>query len=382
MIQKRIFIKYMKLSEKTIRDLAQMICGRHGTSDKFVWTNFINRSGSDLKDFFIYNCEYELNGSYNGSSREFWVVDVLREINATAIDSSLSLNKNKIFRVIIELLKSVSQSQPDTHIGAIENINQSLQYSGINIKFEDGKYIFIKNEINYDYDFEQFSSNEDVNKDLFIQQFPAGLPFGKSKPHVSILSDKGIQKIQFELINGMAILRKDVYPDFNFRKLEIVFGVDEFTNENLRRSLANMNQTNTEKDFLIQYAKTFDMVNKNIPTLIPQAWIQWHSQTKKDLRQIDSKHSDNLYRVDFAAFWNNKRYAILIDDISHYAKKISSDYKDYNWLADEENYSKRLKEDRKLRKEGWEVFRISNWEIRNKELIPEILNDLKDFIGF
>jgi hypothetical protein len=33
-------------------------------------------------------------------------------------------------------------------------------------------------------------------------------------------------------------------------------------------------------------------------------------------------------------------------------------------------------------KERWEFFRISNWEIRNKELIPEILHDLKDFIGF
>jgi hypothetical protein len=39
-----------------------------------------------------------------------------------------------------------------------------------------------------------------------------------------------------------------------------VFGVDEFTNKNLRRSLAKMNQTYTEEEFLIQYAKTFDMV--------------------------------------------------------------------------------------------------------------------------
>ena len=369
----------MKLSERTIKDLAQMICGRHGTSDKFLWTNFINRSGSDLKDFFIYNCEYELNGSYNGNSREFWVVDVLREINATNTGNSLSVNSSKIIRVIIELLKSVNQTQPNTHIDAVKNVNQSLQYSGLGIKLEDGKYIFIKNETSYDYDFEEFSSNEYVSKDLFMQQFPAGLPFGKAKPHVSILSEKGIQKIQFELINGMAILRKDVYPNFNFRKLEIVFGVDEFTNKNLRRSLAKMNQTYTEEEFLIQYAKTFDMVNKNIPTLIPQAWIQWHSQTKKDLRQIDSKHSDDLYRVDFVAFWDNKRYAILIDDISHYGKKRNLDN---NWLADEENYSKRLKEDRKLRKEGWEVFRISNWEMRRQELIPDILEDLKNFIGF
>ncbi len=42
----------------------------------------------------------------------------------------------------------------------------------------------------------------------------------------------------------------------------------------------------------------------------------------------------------------------------------------------------RLKEDRKLHKEGWEVFRISNWEIRQEEIILELLADLREFIGF
>ncbi len=42
----------------------------------------------------------------------------------------------------------------------------------------------------------------------------------------------------------------------------------------------------------------------------------------------------------------------------------------------------RLKEDRKLRKEGWEVFRISNWEIRNEQLLSEILADFLEHIEF
>jgi hypothetical protein len=86
---------------------------------------------------------------------------------------------------------------------------------------------------------------------------------------------------------------------------------------------------------------------------------------------------NDLYRVDFVTFWNNKRYAILVDDISHYGKKGTQ-----NWIADEEAYSNRLKEDRKLRKEKWEVFRVSNWKIRTPTLLPEILSDLKDFIDF
>ena len=366
----------MKLSEKTIRDLAQMICGSHGTSDKFSWPNFIYRSRSELNDFFIYNCELELSDNYNESSREFWVIDILRELNTT-VASNPSLPTDQIIRVIIELLNSVAQYQPEKHIGAVENVNQSLKHSGLGLTFEQDKYKFI--EIDNSFAFDEYDFNFDIDKDLFVQQFPAGLPFGKTKPHVSIFSEKGVQKIKFVIVNGMGILKKDVYPNFNFRKLESAFQVDEYTNKNLRKSLANMNQTDKEKTFLIRYAKTFKMVEENIPTLIPQAWIQWHSQTKKDLRQHDSKHSDDLYRVDFVAFWHNQRYAILIDDISHYGKKKNQGK---YWFADEENYSKRLKEDRKLRKEGWEVFRISNWEIRNEELMPDILNDLKDFIGF
>jgi hypothetical protein len=41
--------------------------------------------------------------------------------------------------------------------------------------------------------------------------------------------------------------------------------------------------------------------------------------------------------VDFVAFWNNRRYAILIDDISHYGVKMAG-----RWDASEQEYSKRL----------------------------------------
>ncbi|WP_242578256.1 hypothetical protein [Chroococcus sp. FPU101] len=138
-----------------------------------------------------------------------------------------------------------------------------------------------------------------------------------------------------------------------------------------------MNQTELEKKFFIEYAKKLKMAKTNIPVLIPQAWIQWHSQSKKNLRAISSTHSDEIYRVDFVAFWNNKRYVILVDDISHYAIK-----QDSRWKADEETYAKRLKEDRKLRKENWQVFRVSNWELGDEDKIQKILEDLKDFIGF
>ncbi len=213
----------------------------------------------------------------------------------------------------------------------------------------------------------------------FSYQFPAGLPFGVPKPEFAVKAEKGGQSLQFELQAGLGIISSncDVYPNFDFKKLEISYGLNSSTNKVLRQAITNMNQTEYEKKFFLAYAKKFDMANKNVPVFIPQAWVQWHSLPKKDLRSTSSLHKDELYRVDFVAFWNNKRYIILVDDISHYAIKDNN-----KWVASQEAYAKRLKEDRKLRKEKWEVFRVSNWEIRDEETIQEILEDLQIFIGF
>lgn len=213
--------------------------------------------------------------------------------------------------------------------------------------------------------------------DLFKQQFPAGLPFGVLKPDFAVKAEKGGQTLKFELQSGIGIITDNVYPNFDFKKLEATFGLDSATNRILKRALVEMNQTQYEKVFFSSYAKKFDIGRKSVPMLIPQAWIQWHSQPKHNLRSASSLHKDDLYRVDFVAFWKNQRYVILVDDISHYAAKHSE-----HWIADEDAYAKRLKEDRKLRKEKWHVFRVSNWELKNTEIIEDVLEDLRTFIGF
>jgi hypothetical protein len=216
-----------------------------------------------------------------------------------------------------------------------------------------------------------------TEKDLFKEQFPVGLPFGKLKPNFAITAGAGRQSLKFELESGIGIIWKDVYPCFDFDSFQTVCGISPTTNLALKNALVNMNQTDSEKEFFKTYAKYFEMADKHVPMLVPQAWIQWHSMTKRDLRSIKSSHADELYRVDFVVFWENKRYAILIDDISHYAIKRGK-----QWLADEESYSNRLKEDRRLVSEGWYVFRLSNWEMRDSQKVKELLIDVQRFIGF
>jgi len=279
--------------------------------------------------------------------------------------------------LVDELYDSVDWSNVDT----VQNFFKLLEYviqlhdlsdelkSLISSFCEELGFVVEDNKITYIGSF--------FGEDLFAYQFPAGMPFGILKPDFSITAERERQTLKYELQDGLGLLKEKVYSNFSFRMLEAFYGLDNSTNLVLKNALVEMNQTEYEKTFFLEYARRFGMANKDVPVLIPQAWIQWHSQPKRNLRSIGGTHGDELYRVDFVAFWNSKRYVILVDDISHYAVKQQS-----IWRADEQSYSKRLKEDRKLRRENWQVFRVSNWELRDEEKIPGILEDLRKFIGF
>ena len=213
--------------------------------------------------------------------------------------------------------------------------------------------------------------------DLFKLQFPAGLPFGIPKPDFAITSDGGGQSLKFEMKSGIGIIWKDVYPDYSFQEFQVACGISPETNLALKKALVAMNQTESEKVFFQTYAKNFGMSDNKVPILIPQAWIRWHSLPKRDLMAKKSHQADEVYRLDFVAFWKNQRFAILIDDIGHYAIKRNG-----LWVADEASYSSRLDEDRKLQIEGWHIFRVSNWEIRDPQKVIEILLNLQRVIDF
>lgn len=213
--------------------------------------------------------------------------------------------------------------------------------------------------------------------DLFKLQFPAGLPFGIPKPDFAITANDGGQSLKFELKSGIGIIWKDVYPNYDFEAFQTACGISRETNLALKKALIAMNQTESEKIFFRTYANHFGMADNKVPVLIPQAWIRWHSLSKPNLIAKNSPQANDVYRLDFVAFWRNQRFAIMIDDIGHYAVK-----RDNLWLADEASYSSRLDEDRKLQVEGWLVYRVSNWEIKDSQKIEEILLNLQKVIGF
>jgi len=223
-----------------------------------------------------------------------------------------------------------------------------------------------------------YSQSHDSQQNSFDYQFPAGLPFGwVKKPSLSLIPEQGSQKPYFINDANIAVIRDNAYPNLTYQKLnQFLQNTPIMKKGELLLVLRSVIQTDHEKKFFEEYLTRYDMTLSEVPVLVPQAWIQWHSLDKPNLRSQSSQYVDDLQRVDFVAFWQNERFAILVDDISHYAQKT-----DKGWWANEEQYSKRLKEDRKLRKEGWNVFRISNWEMRNNKA-HEILEDLREFMGF
>ena len=315
--------------------------------------------------------------------REFCSILYIKQINSLFSSAGFVVNSNNHSSdgtrrgCVDAFYESADWSNEKTVKNFLEVIESTLHQCYLSDKTKDCLRNFCRDNGFEVEDNKIICKNLVSDNNLFISQFPAGLPFGVPKPSFSIAALKGSQTFRYEMQDGIGLLEGKIYPNFSFKMLEVLYGLTPSTSIVFKQSLRNMNQSDYEKEFFLTYATKFDMANKDIPVLIPQAWIQWHSQTKKNLRDNDSIYADELCRADFVAFWDNKRYIILVDDIGHYAVK-----RGVRWDADQESYSKRLKEDRKLQNENWQVFRISNWELRDNEKVQVILEDLRDFIGF
>ena len=123
----------MKLSSKTIKTLAEMICGGAGRAG-FEWPNFPYRSSTYLTEFFR-ECGFDF--VHDGSTRKYWVSERLDELNR--VPSSLpQLPSSQIIRVIQELLDPVELKQSDKDPdAALANVNLTLKRDGLQV-FYDG----------------------------------------------------------------------------------------------------------------------------------------------------------------------------------------------------------------------------------------------------
>jgi hypothetical protein len=129
------------LSDRTIANLAEMICGASGFSGGYDWKNFPYRSSSQLTRFFR-NCDFEY--IHLGETRSDWVESKLNEINL-GIASNPLLPSNGMIRVIQELLDvSVFTQKGLDRNKALEDLNIILARDEIEAYFDVSSNCFVR----------------------------------------------------------------------------------------------------------------------------------------------------------------------------------------------------------------------------------------------
>ena len=131
----------MRLSPRTISDLAEMICGASGSGYGYEWPNFPYRSSSQLTRFF-HNCDLEY--VHDGITRNYWVEEVLDELNQ-GIASVPELPTDCITRVVQELMDPVDYERFELdREKALSDLNRVLARDGIEAYFDAADKCYVR----------------------------------------------------------------------------------------------------------------------------------------------------------------------------------------------------------------------------------------------
>ncbi|MFF0759471.1 hypothetical protein ACFYWH_05450 [Streptomyces sp. NPDC003737] len=109
----------MQFKRRTLAQIADMICGNFPEEESF----FVYRSSSRLTEFFA---DVETDYAHDGSTRQWWVVDVLGQILAEP-QSSPHTPSNTFARVIERLMeREDATNEADDRPGALAQLNAAL----------------------------------------------------------------------------------------------------------------------------------------------------------------------------------------------------------------------------------------------------------------
>lgn len=132
----------MRLSARTVGDLAELVCGASGGGGGFEWPNFPYRSSSRLTEFFR-NCDLEY--IHQGETRKWWVEEVLKELNK-APSSSPHLPPDNIIRVVQELLDPLDFQRAELdQDAALEDLNTVFSRDGLEVYLDGSRRAHVRN---------------------------------------------------------------------------------------------------------------------------------------------------------------------------------------------------------------------------------------------
>jgi hypothetical protein len=127
----------MRLHKRTLESLSDMVCGNalvaaRPTGNEPAPSNFLYRSSTYLSRFFE-DCDLPYN--HNGSTRKWWVMGVLSEINDQT--SEPDLPSPALIRVLQELMDRENFTDETQRAAALTDLNNAISRDSLNAFFDD-----------------------------------------------------------------------------------------------------------------------------------------------------------------------------------------------------------------------------------------------------
>ena len=127
----------MKFKQRSLMQLAQLICGNGDQSNTF----FRYRSSSYLTEFFQ-DCDTDY--VHDGSTRDRWVADVLREILAEPHPNASTPSEtfSRVIRTLMDQGDAINESSERK--GALESLAAALAREGFEPFYADDKQCYLR----------------------------------------------------------------------------------------------------------------------------------------------------------------------------------------------------------------------------------------------
>lgn len=191
----------------------------------------------------------------------------------------------------------------------------------------------------------------------------------KTKPDIRV---KQVIDGNLEVMNSEDMLVYDeeigdslLYKDFNAWWLK---------NKN-RYSWYDRTKHLQPKEIRVQDYYKKNYYNENHPVLIPQVYLHFDPKSKEERKNCKFNETLIFQRMDFLMIYKGKRIIIEIDGYSHLMT---------NGVIDITKYSQQLEYDRTMKFLGYDVFRICNCELdeRNFEItLDNFFKNLYSYLG-
>ncbi|WP_051556555.1 AbiJ-related protein [Alkalihalobacterium bogoriense] len=313
----------MRIANETIDELVYIINEtKSRTANEII--NFFNQLG--------FNHDY--SHYQNAGSKAKYTRSVLESVNGSA----------RLNTIVEQAIHPRQYINSNVNIKEIVNkLNEFLTFDG---------YEIIPNGNDYSIKHNKLNPSGEIKNLIFASDGP--------KPEIIL---KNTLTYEIEVVaNKQHILIYDhpITPDgltwselsdWYSKKFNINQHIDSSLHHRLWRSLGS----DAERFFYQKYYDTYDFtLYKNLPVLIPQVYLHYDPYT---IKQLNGNSRIPRQRMDFLMLLpENEKVVIEIDGKHHYTKDNSKE-------SCTIKYAEMVSEDRKLRLDGYEIYRIGGYEL-------------------